>query len=205
VTDQLRDAKKLLNKWLPKFGFAHYSRYVELVPEDQKGKTWAMVKWDHDEEFVVFYFVPDGVLPKEQLEVVVLHELAHGLISLANESAPDEERVCNRIARILAPQVMTTNEWMQHTEPPSGGWYPMRVDPAAAPLVRILVDEALSDLERQVVNRFYYERLGVTEIALELGITYGHNIPDVHKVKRILRRAERTIGDMLEEKGLVDG
>lgn len=201
------EAKDLLDYWLPRFGFGHYRVHTKVLPASARGKLWARCHWNHDEEFVNFQFVPDGVLKRPQMEALVLHELSHGLCRLAEDS-DGEERVCNRIARLAlgGRQTQLPNEWMFASD---DKWWDtlssaLRIDPTAAPMLRALIDE-LPEMEREVVNRRFYERQPWREMCRELGLFYGDQEPDIQKAKRILRRGLAKLGVELEDEGLVSG
>lgn len=185
VTRTANEARALVEQWLPKFGFGHYTFKLSPLPKAADGKTWGRCVWLHDEETARFQFVPDGVLSKAQLETVVLHELAHGLLELAGTSEHAEEVVCNRIVRLLRPSTAQANEHLlNHAD-----WNDKTVPVDA---LRALVDR-LPEGEREAINMRFYERLSYGEIAEELDLPYRQD------AVRLLRRALRQLSEMLAE------
>ena len=186
----VKDASLLLEQWMPRFGFGHYKIRVDVIGEAGRGKFWARCSWNHEEEVARFEFVPDGVLELPQLESTVVHELAHGLVSLLDIGGEVEETVCNRIVRlVMGKKHKLVNEHMLH----AAEWdYNLSVDPALGELLPVLID-ALPDDEREAINRSYYERLSLREIAQDLGLKHPED------VRRLLRRAQRRLRGWLEK------
>lgn len=120
----IRKGVRLVKKWAEPMGFAGWRITVQLLPEDQKGKTWGRSEFNVEEEWAVIELLPDGIVPDDALEGLVLHELAHGLLLIGSRSDAHCETVCNRIARMLGPSDMKLcNEW-HSAEPAACSWCP---------------------------------------------------------------------------------
>jgi len=108
----VRKGTRFVKKWAEPMGFAGWHIAVQPLPEDQKGKVWGRSEFNVEEEWAVIELLPDGIIPDDALEGLVLHELAHGLLLISSKSDAHTETVCNRIARMLGPSDMKLcNEW----------------------------------------------------------------------------------------------
>lgn len=94
-------AQRYLEKWVHTFGFGNFARTVIPMTKETAGAYWARAFVDLDEEWLEIEIVPDGVLPEEQVEFLICHELMHGLIDYADSGEGPLESACNRIARVL--------------------------------------------------------------------------------------------------------
>lgn len=170
-----KEAKALTEKWAPAFGLGHYAHEVRVLPESARGKMWGRSYYNHEEEWFEFEVVPDGALPSAQVEALVLHELAHGLLNLASKSDHAVEAVCNRIVKLASRQknVVHCN---QHENMGPQGWptedagvEELRFEPKLwmAPLV-----DALPEKEARVLNALYYERASLRVTAKRLGVDH---------------------------------
>lgn len=126
ILTKVDDAKEFVTKWVHSFGFGHYQWRVLVMRQENAGEYWARAFFDHDEEWFELEFVPDGVLPKEQVEFLVLHEFAHGLFDYASAEDSMQEAACNRLARLLSGQANGANYTMYangywRTLPPESG------------------------------------------------------------------------------------
>lgn len=159
-----RKGARLVADWAPVFGFQNFRITVTVLPEEEKGKHWGLSSWNIEEEWAHIQLVPDGVLPDDVQEQLVLHELAHGLIDLATKGEAELEVVCNRIARFFGgPDVQSCNEWNSTQE--QDAWAANSMDQR---WVKLLVD-GLPDDERRVVNALYYEGQTFRSLAAEMG------------------------------------
>ncbi len=91
----------MVKEYAPLFGLGHYRYTVTCLPEDAKGKVWGRSHYNHTEEFFDIQVVPDGTLEDTQHRHLILHELAHGILELADESDAGTETVCNRVAKLV--------------------------------------------------------------------------------------------------------
>lgn len=106
---------KLLGKWMVRLGFSGYQVTVLVLERENYGKCWAASTWSTDDESVTFRFMPDGTLPKDTQELVIIHEVAHGLMELATEHGMTNlEQACWKIARSFRPEALSPAQW---TEP----------------------------------------------------------------------------------------
>lgn len=116
-------AVALVERWAKPFGFEHFTRTVSLLDGPEVDQCWAMSNWNLPEEFVRFWFQPDGSLPARTLEFVVCHEYAHGLLLLTGSSVSEHdnwqtELVCNRIASlVVGTKVVGPNKWCATKHP----------------------------------------------------------------------------------------
>lgn len=114
MKEDVKHACFYYKKWAPKFGFGHYHATIVVLDKEDKGKVWGKSTFNHEEEWVVMEVVPDGILPRAQVEALMLHELSHGIISLACSSDAAEEMVCNRISRLANEKHnLHLNQWNQ--------------------------------------------------------------------------------------------
>ena len=191
------DAEAALDKWMSLFGFAHFKRKVEPLPLDMKGKLWARCHWTYEEEYVEFQFVPDGVLERPQVEGLVLHELAHGLLDYAKEGHHPQEVVCNRIARLLLPaNVQLPNEKAVAEKP----WdaTPSESDEVDRAILRALVD-GLPEDEREVVNRRFWEHQSLSQIAGALGMKFPQDVVRVSNRATARLRRQLAAWDAIQD------
>lgn len=169
----VRKGKAYVERWMPRFGFTNYAVTVGVLPPDQKGQCWGRSWWNVAEEWADIELVPDGILPDDQLEGLVLHELAHGLVELARSGDGGTETVCNRLARLLGAQgAPLCNEWV-HTQDDHPWGMPDEPEESRATehkWVKLLVDW-LPEPDRQVVNGLFYEGQTLRGMAKELGVS----------------------------------
>ena len=104
---------KYTNKWMVRAGFSGYGVEVKLLPKEHYGKCWAASTWSIDDEWVVFYFMPDSIMPKETLELTVIHEVAHGLVEMGKNGTTTTEQACWRIAHLVRPGATTPQRWVE--------------------------------------------------------------------------------------------
>lgn len=140
--------------------------------------------FDVHEEWGLVELPDDDSLPSETLELLVLHELAHGMLKMAGGDKKSwvTEATCNRIARLARGDFITPlgNE---HTAAVQGAEYyeierkdraelPTRLG-ALPPWLSLVID-GLPDIERQVVNLIYWEGLSLRAAAQVLGVSQTH-------------------------------
>jgi len=90
---------RLMAEWCVPFGFGHYQLLLEAATDDDK---FAHVRYSVEEEWLCITICPSLLdLTAEQVEHVVLHELAHVLQAVGASGETGEEVVCNRIASML--------------------------------------------------------------------------------------------------------
>jgi hypothetical protein len=92
--------ERLVRKWAGAFGLGDFRLQVKEIPEDTPD-AWARSFYDIEELWGVLELPGDNLLPPALIELLVLHELAHGLIQVAGASELGEEQACNRIARMV--------------------------------------------------------------------------------------------------------
>lgn len=188
---------------------AHYRLTVQPMTSVQPGDAWALSYYDVDEEWGALWLPADEALPPETLELVVLHELAHGLVKIAASGDQPEEAVCNRIARLslanwttpgaeehraasMGESFYTLNDEVErksgsrrkqypHAGPRPGGGVERR------PWLAI-VSDALPVEQREVVTLLYWEGLSFREAASILSV-------DVHTV---VRRKDKALATLAE-------
>lgn len=164
--DPLAIAKEVVDRYATRFGFGHYSFKVKLMPKSLQANYYALCYFDHEEEFFEVEVVPDGTLPARQLEYVVVHEMAHGLLSFAAQHSVAEEVICNRVARAIT-RTRGPNEKL-HPGNKLGVIGQPAANGAFEPL-RALVD-TLPDREREVLSRIYFGRASLQEVGKELNL-----------------------------------
>lgn len=100
----VRKAEAIVRELAPRFGLGHYRWSVTALDEERAapaGGLWGCSNFDHSEEYFDIAVVPDGVLPEPVLRHLILHELAHGIITYAAGSEAHEETACDRIAKLV--------------------------------------------------------------------------------------------------------
>lgn len=173
----LDELKELIDKWAPRFGFASYRYKVGVLPK-QAADCWGKSVWLHDDDFFEIRVHPNR-LQSRQLEALVIHELAHGLVSLAANGR--EEAVCNRLAKLLLGEdVQTPNIWAlgrcTKARWAGTGFIDLdavsdsTVDPFVLAALPLIVDD-LPPREQQLVNAVYWEGVSLMEVARRLGIS----------------------------------
>lgn len=161
--ESIARGKELVDRWATRFGFGHYSRRVRKMAKTKREHYFALVYFDHEEEFFEVELVPDGTLPIRQLEYVVVHEMTHGLVGYAQQHVGAEEVICNRVARAFT-RSKGPNELHYASSPSS----PKKG--SDVPRMTAMVD-ALPDTERNVVSRLFYGGASMGDVAKELGIS----------------------------------
>lgn len=172
----LVDARELTEKWAPKFGFGGYRWKIATLSKTTKGR-WGQSVWLHDDDFFEIR-VQENVLPLRQMEALVIHELTHGLLTLAQTG--QEERVCNRLPRLLmGDTAQTANIWAL-ARVDSSGWgedeglfiepTDSEVSPYVTAALPLIVDD-LTPREAAVINAVYWEGASLMEAARRLGIS----------------------------------
>lgn len=174
----INNATRFLKKWAGPFGFGHYNITLSCLPAEAKGEVWGRSVFNHEEEWATIEVVPDGILPVAQVETLMLHELAHGLLDLSNTSEATCETVCNRIARLALakPNVVHCNQWNQRD-----GDRVWNTALLTEPWMKLLV-EGLPLRQRTVVNSLFYECQSMRHTAAAMGVS-------VRTVGRLRERA----------------
>lgn len=169
----VNQATKYAKRWLRRAGFQNYRLTMrEMTPKEAR-KHWAYCIWDIEEEHVLIAAVPDGTVPDEVMDLVMLHEVAHGLCRMA-QAAPFttlEELACNRIVRLVRPRKPLPNEWSARTASDA-------VPPELSGLSRqqwVLVSAAVdtlpfSDREREIFACLFYDGLSLRAAAERVGV-----------------------------------
>lgn len=161
-TESVKRARFFVDKWMPRFGFGgHWRVEVYRLQEKYKGKVWAHGFWNMEEEHVLFEFVPDGALPDTVLEMLVIHEVAHGLVELGKTSEHGEEVVCNRVAKVLKPRAKHPNEWYKTKK----SFFDLPDE------TRLGATRELTARQRYVVHALFNENRSLGSVARDLGVT----------------------------------
>lgn len=178
----------LVRKWAPKFGLGDFRIQVVTMRPDNK-EAWALSFYDVEELWGIIDLPPDESMPAELLELIVLHELAHGLLLLAEAGDVAAEQACNRIARLTRGDFETrlANEDAAHRlgeawfndEHPKKSAYPSpgpRPGHGNAKVGRRewlpIVIDALPYQERTVINMLYIEGMSLREAAQQVGVSH---------------------------------
>lgn len=159
-------------------------------------EAWAHSYYDIEEMWGVIELPPDEFFPVDTLELLVLHELAHGLLKLAAEEGVLVEQSCNRVARLARGDFVTPLMNEQRESALGDGFYDVEgadrhsakrehnLGTARGACAAIdkrkwlaVVADALPKGERDVISALYYEGLSMRETATRLGV-------DVHTVFR---------------------
>jgi hypothetical protein len=156
----------LVKKWAQRFGLGSYRLYVRSLSHADRESAEAMSWYEPAEEWGVVWLPDDSELPPETLELLVLHELAHGL--LWND---DTELQCDRVARLAQGRedVPWPEEWKMLTNFDA---FRSAVDPKTVekrPWLAIVVD-GLPKVERDVICALYWEGLTYVETCQRLGL-----------------------------------
>lgn len=188
---------KFLKKWLKRFGFGDYRFTLKPLDESRYNKAWAECHFHHEEEHATFWLNPTFTFPDEQLEMLAIHEVAHGLAGLAQAEGPWEEVFCNRVARLMLPGKRHPNEYHWTVESDEGDNakdFRSSLTRRQRQIVGLAIDTLpqLTDDDRSLLNERLFERLSLREIAERRG---------VHKttVMRRLRLLITLIGHAIEE------
>jgi hypothetical protein len=166
---KLQRTVRLVDKWMTRLGFSGFKATVRALHQASYGSCFALSNWNIEEEWVVMEFMPDGILPKDVQEAVVIHEVAHGLAAMAQAGDSTEETMCWRVARAFKQKAAAPNEWMEpHTE-----WWLDGTKPKTA-AARLSFKEALplmlNDEENELYRALYAEQLAPADLARELGV-----------------------------------
>lgn len=171
----------LVHQWKSRFGFGHYRFSVQPLPAGTA--AWAQSFFEINEEWAVIELPPDDFFPPKTLEMLVLHELSHGLLRVAGTSENGEEVACNRIAR------MAKSDWKSplfnehHAEVVGDAWFEDEdsTKSSAGALDRHkwlpLIADALPEKERLVIALMYWGELSYRQTASVMGV-------DIHTVAR---------------------
>lgn len=165
----------LVRKWAPKFGFAGWRIQVRPIPMDNPD-AWGRSFFETNEEWGVIEIPPDGFFPPETLELLVLHELAHGLLELAASEGVLEEQACNRIARLSRGDFTTPLMNEQREAVIGDAWYGVEGEQrdTAEKLDKskwlAIVADALPTDEREVISALYWEGLTFRQAAERFGV-----------------------------------
>lgn len=171
-------AQALVKKWAPKFGLGDFRlRVTELPFASPEG--WGLSYYDLDELWGTVEIVGDGLLPDAVQELLVLHELAHGMLQFAKHGGITEEQSCNRIARLARGDFTTPLFNEHHLQMVGDAEFFGGVDRNSADLDRRawlpIVTDALPEREREVINGMYWEGLSLREVAERMGI-HHHSV-----------------------------
>lgn len=181
------DARRLVKKWAAALGFGHYRMSVlELQPDSE---FWAVSRYSHEDEVAVIGFDTSAGMSKGELEFITLHELAHGIIELANLSPAHLETACNRIARLaLGEECEVPNEpiCLANVKAKDGN----RMQKTSRELlVDVCIDMLPAD-EKQVIEGLFFERVSLGEMARRMDSTKG-------KVRYLAKRGMARLEEML--------
>lgn len=182
----VKKSEALVKHWAPLFGFGHYKCSVTSISPDEK--YWGQSYFDHHEEYFDVRVVPDGTLSEGEHAHLVLHELAHGILSLAEDSPAGCEIACNRIAKLLLGPGAHGPNYGKYGGPDRGwgdddeevidrmiaasGTRKAWSDDKDQTIVRILDSlPDLSDREKYVLGALYVQGMSFREVARKLGVS----------------------------------
>lgn len=168
----IEQGEALVRKWARRFGLGDFRLRVQLIDSDCD--AWARSFYELNEEWGLIELPPDALFPPATLEMLVLHELAHGLLALAERSEGDTEAACNRIAR-LAKQDYESPLFNEHVSmvKPDEYWSDDKKNAAAidrrawVPLVA----DGLPKRESVVISLIYWDGLSLEEAGKVLGVS----------------------------------
>lgn len=174
----------LVKHWAPRFGLGEFRLKVKPMPTDNT-EAWALSHYDIEEMWGSIELPSDEVFPFETLELLVLHELAHGLLQLAGTDVTSVavEQSCNRIARLTRGDFESRlmNEEREAIEGDAYYNADGKDRTAASRLDRrkwlAIVTDGLPEAERQVITLLYFEGVSMRDAGEVLGC-------DVHTVFR---------------------
>jgi hypothetical protein len=191
VTTTINRAKAVIDKWLPQFGFGHYTYNIRALPKGKRDEVWARCFWNHEDEelFVEVNAATEQKLDERELETVILHEFGHGLLDLAATSDHAVEVVCNRIPKLLLgkrhkhpnQRLVWDRDWDEST----------KVHPNTSSYMGVLVD-GLSGEERRVIEGLFWDDATFEQLAVELGVS-------TRTVGRIRDEALEHLGPLVSE------
>lgn len=173
-------ARGYVEKWMQRFGFGQWRCEVYRLQEKYAGKVWAHGFWNTHEEHVLFEFVPDGVLPANVLEMLAIHEVAHGLFEMSRNGEAGEEVACNRLGKLLMPRAKHPNEWWK-----SKPDYYLGIDDATAKRLRL--NPELTEREKHVIVSIYWDGRSLGELAKELDVSKTAVVSSRNRALRKLR------------------
>lgn len=190
-------AERRIRYWLRRAGFGHYHLSIVAASRDELEGAWALVEWDLDEEAVEFALPPEGTLPDDLMELVIIHEVAHGICALAQAQPGGtlEEVACNRILRLVKPRAVLPNEWNRRM----GSDNVARLGVSREVGLAIDTLPFLTDEDRFILNARLYERRTFDDIARELEWWSPGGRPDHKKVKRRSERLTYIVGRAVQE------
>lgn len=172
-------ATALVRKWAPRFGLGEFRLAVNEIPRDTPD-AWARSFYDIEELWGVLDLPGDEFLPVALQELLILHELAHGLLQLAESGDVGCEQACNRIARLARGDFETPLGNEHHASVIGEDWFDEKFRNASVIDKRAwlnIVTAALPEQERAVINLLYFEGVSYRDAAAALHI-------DVHTVWR---------------------
>lgn len=214
----MKKSEALVRKHAGGFGFGHYKWSVRPLPEEQSapgGGFWGRSQWNHQEEYFAIKIVPDGTLDAARMEHLVLHELAHGVLTLAEESEAGCELACNRIAKLVLGRDATGPNYTLGGDPElhwpvDDGSEAARavnkkkppvqksarkewMDGKEASVIRLLDSvHSLTARERYVLGAIYIQKLTFREVAAALKVS-------PRTVTRIRNQLVHKLSDVLGE------
>lgn len=165
----------MVHRWAQRFGVGHYRITVQPISEKDSETAWATSYWETAEEWAVIDLPADDSMPVDTLELLVLHELAHGLLKVVGGDAKSvvTEATCNRIAR-LAKRDYTTPLMNEHAASAIGdAWYGSKRKRAAEVDRRAwlpIVTDGLPAEERELITLLYWEGVSIREASYITGI-----------------------------------
>lgn len=185
----------LVRKWAGKLGLGEFRIQVVTLSPDNK-KAWALSFYDIEEMWGIIDLPVDETHPAPLLELLVVHELSHGLIELAKSGKVAVEQACNRIARLALADYETPLPNEDTARRIGDPWYESgRVKHMAGSIDRrawlAIVVDALPEQDRALVNMLYVEGLSLREAGARLGLndTNGGSM---------LRRRDRALDKLRE-------
>lgn len=165
----------IVRRWQDKFGLGGFRIHVRAIDMDDP-KAWAYSFYETNEQWGVIELPPDGFFPPATQELLVLHELAHGLLALAAEEGVLVEQACNRVARLARGDFVSPLMNEQRESIIGDAWYEVEGEErkSAEKLDKskwlAIVADALPEDEREVISALYWEGLTFRQAAERFGV-----------------------------------
>lgn len=169
----IEQGEALVRKWARRFGLGDFRLRVQLIDHDCD--AWARSFYELSEEWGLIELPPDALFPPATLEMLVLHELAHGLLAVAERSEGDTEVACNRIARLARADYESPlfNEHISMVKPDEYWGGDGKKNTAAIDRrawVAVIAD-GLPERQRAVISLIYWNGMSLEQAGEVLGVS----------------------------------